>query len=347
MSATTSRQSAPAVARRSYTSVCSFGLAFFNYSYGMNSQTLVEQGLLTQVGTSADCPPGRVLYENGKKIVPVQGNFPPILITTDGTSAPLSSYMVGVFDPQSGLNGFIDPNSVAFAINSTDKPAYLTDRVQNGPATNINNSGNPVVTNGSVLSIISEGNNPNETPIPNYVGIAAPGVDLLNFPNGGIYAEPYALSLFDIPSNIVGEGDNNEELVLGMATGEGYNNGGNWAGMYADGSVYHTGGFYARRNAGTTSTFGGAGISVFAGRNYNNSTALVFLSIATIDTNFSGAGQTFVPPALTYTLTTPSDTTGLATLTINPVGGQYYTGLTVNWFIVQHDFDITDNSPAP
>lgn len=340
MSATSSRQSVPAVARRSYTSVCSFGLALFNYSYGMNSQTLVEQGTLTPVGTNADCPPGRVVYENGRKIVPVQGNFPPILVTIDGSTAPLSSYMVGVFDPQSGLNGFIDPNSVAFAINSTDKPAYLNNGEQNGPATNITNSGNPVVTSGSVLSIISEANG-NEMPIPNYVGIATPRVDLLNFQSGGIYAEPYALSAFDVPTNIEGSGE--PELILGMSTGEGYNNGSNWAGMYADGSVYHTGGFYAARNAGTESTtigspsVPGTGFQVFAGRNYNGSTPLVFLSINTI-TNSATGGQTFLAPALSYTLTAPNNDTGLATLTIIATGGAYYTGLSVNWFIVQSGF---------
>ena len=71
-------QVAPEVSRKSYTAVGSFGLAFFKYSYSMNPRTLVEEGVLTAYGTEADCPVGRVLYENGKKIVPVQGGFSPI-----------------------------------------------------------------------------------------------------------------------------------------------------------------------------------------------------------------------------------------------------------------------------
>lgn len=64
------RQSTPAVSRRSYTSLASFGLVFYKYDYDMNPQTLVEQGTLKPYGFYADCPPARILYENGKKIVP-------------------------------------------------------------------------------------------------------------------------------------------------------------------------------------------------------------------------------------------------------------------------------------
>ena len=107
------RQSKPAVSRKSYTAVGSFGYSFFTYNYGLNPQTLVEEGVLTVVGTSADCPPGRILYENGRKIVPPSPSFPPIRVvgTIEGeqNNSNLTSYMVGVFDPQSGLSGFINP----------------------------------------------------------------------------------------------------------------------------------------------------------------------------------------------------------------------------------------------
>ena len=248
------RQSKPAVTRKSYTAVGSFGLAFFKYEYAMNSETLVEQGILTAVGTSADCPAGRVLFENGKKIVPTSAPFPPILTVSpvNGTNT-LTSYMVGVFDPQSGLSGFIDPNSVNFAINSSDLPVYLNNDLGRGPSTDIKNSGNPIVTNGNILSLVAP--NLNEAPLPNYVGVAVRGVDYLNFdgPGGGngngIFDAPYALAInngFDSGS-------------FGLATGQGGDPATtNWAGMYASGDVYFTGNLYTKRVAGTaTLAYGG------------------------------------------------------------------------------------------
>lgn len=250
------RQSKPAAPRKSYTAVGSFGFSFFTYNYGMNSQTLVEEGVLTVVGPQADCPAGRILYENGKKIVPTSAPFPPIKVvgTIEGQSnnSNLTSYMVGVFDPQSGLSGFIDPNSVNFAINSSDLPVFLNNDIGRGPFTNIKNSGNPVVTNGNVLSLAVPSNG-DELPLPNYVGVASRGADYLNVAQGpgslGIFAEPYALAI------------NNgfQSDSYGLVTGQGGDPAlTNWAGMYASGDVYFTGNLYTKRTAGTaTLAYGG------------------------------------------------------------------------------------------
>ena len=313
MSATFSRSAVPALPRRSYTSVGSFGLALFTYDYSMDSQTMVEQGVLTPVGTSADCPPGRILYENGKKLVPAQGNFPPILVNSIGGLRPLTSYMVGVFDPQSGLSGFIDPNSVDFAINNTDKPVFLNNNAGVGPTTFIPNSGNPVVTRGNILSLFNYV--PQEIPLPNYVGVAAPGVDFLGFLNAGgnegIFAGPYALA--------ISEGDNGSVLT-GLACGEGGNPGTtNWAGMYGDGNVYFTGNLYTKNTVGTVTLSGGTSgpITVQVG----NAGARVFLTYHNFALSAGGSGLGL----LTYTLSGN-------TLTINSTNNHDVS--TVNWLIV-------------
>jgi len=264
------RQSVPAVSRKSYTAVGSFGLAFFKYEYGMDPVTLAESATLTAYGYG-DFPPGRVLFENGKKIVPTSAPFPPIKTVSpvNGTQN-LTSYMVGVFDPQSGLSGFIDPNSVNFAINSSDLPVYMNNDVGRGPSTEIKNSGNPIVTNGNILSLADTTGQ--EAPLPTYVGVATRGVDYLNFggPGGGngIFDAPYALAL------------NNglESGSFGLATGQGGDVATtNWAGMYASGDVYFTGNLYTKRAAGTATLSTGGTVTV-SNVSIGDSDPIVFLT---------------------------------------------------------------------
>jgi hypothetical protein len=312
----------PDLSRRSYTAVGSFGLAFFKYSYGLNSQTMVEQGTLTPLGSlngNSDFPPGRVVYENGRKIVPPQGNFPPILINFEGTR-PLTSYMVGVFDPQSGISGFIDPNSVNFAINSTDKPVYLNGSEGAGPATNIPNSGNPVVTNGSILSLIRAP--VNSLPLPQYVGIAAAGADYLGFMNNnneGIFVGPYALA--------ISQGLDATDLT-GFACGEGGDpNTTNWAGMYGSGNIYYTGNLYTKNTAGVSGNMSGGSVTINNVLMGSGDNAHVFLTYKSFSAGSGGPG------VLTYTLTRSAGVDNLyGTLVINSTNGADTS--TVNWFMV-------------
>lgn len=334
MSTNNSRQSVATVPRKSYTAVGSFGYSFFTYNYGLNPQTLVEEGILTVVGPNADCPVGRILYENGKKIVPTSPPFPPIRVvgTIGGepNNSNLTSYMVGVFDPQSGLNGFIDPNSVNFAINSSDLPVFLNNDIGRGPFTNIKNSGNPVVTNGNILSLAISSNNIDEFPLPNYVGVASRGADYLNIAGNmggqglGIFTQPYALAI------------NNgfQSNSFGLVTGQGGEpDVTNWAGMYASGDVYFTGNLYTRKTAGTaTLVYGGtpgsfATLTVF-NVSIGNNGAIVFL------THKGNAGNRGV---LSYQL--------LASGGVGPLNDLVITSSNtddrsqVNWFIVNVSVD--------
>jgi hypothetical protein len=306
------RQSTPAVSRRSYTSLASFGVVFYKYEYALNPQTLVEQGTLKPYGINVDCSPGRILYENGKKIVPPQGNFPPILVYSfDDIApvAPLTSYMVGVFDPQSGLNGYINPNAPVFAINSTDKPVYLNADAGRAPLTDIPNLGNSVLTRGSVLALINDISN--DIPLPNYVGVAFPGVDSLNLQNQGILGGPYALAISEGLSNLVS---------TSLACGEGGDRATtSWAGMYSNGNLHFTGNLYAKNICGSVTLVNGTSgpIAVQAG----TSNALVYLTYRTFALSVGGSGLGL----LTYVLSGN-------TLTINSTNANDIS--VVNWLIV-------------
>jgi microcystin-dependent protein len=85
--------------KRSYLTLYPFPSDFFKYT---------DTEGLTPVGGS-QCPKGRFLYENGRKLFP-------------GVHTGVDTYMVGVYDPVSFINGFIDPNSKVFILMNTDKP---------------------------------------------------------------------------------------------------------------------------------------------------------------------------------------------------------------------------------
>ena len=116
--------------RIQYISVTAFHNDIYQYTTTVNPQTFVTTGALTSLGslgtaTVTNCPANRVLRANGKKL------YPPGLITANSTSASagpypgVTTYMVGVYDPVTGLSGYIDPNSQVFAVYNTDKPEYV------------------------------------------------------------------------------------------------------------------------------------------------------------------------------------------------------------------------------
>ena len=131
--------------RRSWISTTAFNNDFFSYSTTVNPTTFQTTGSLAAVvgATAGNCPAGRVLRENGKKLYPD---------AHDG----VETYMVGVFDPISFLSGFIDPNSPIFAVYNTDKPASL-DTIYGAAGANANGGASdrapPVYTSGTVTAV--------------------------------------------------------------------------------------------------------------------------------------------------------------------------------------------------
>jgi len=123
------------VSARSYIATEAFNTDFFNYkTIKVNFQTDGVLGLVTADATK--CPAGRVLRENGRKLFP-------------GVHPRVTTYMVGVYDNQSMLSGFIDPNAPVFAVYNNERPNYLRDSVE--PDANVvTDKGAPVLTNGLV-----------------------------------------------------------------------------------------------------------------------------------------------------------------------------------------------------
>ena len=104
--------------RRHYVSCEPFHNDFFTYSTTtsfLNGNWEII-GTLTPVAgaTKTNCPQGRVLRENGKKMYP-------------DANPGIKTYMVGVYDDTTFLNGFINPNSPIFTPMNTDKPTYMAN----------------------------------------------------------------------------------------------------------------------------------------------------------------------------------------------------------------------------
>ena len=123
-----------------YITTGSFNGQFYNYTTSFNSTTLTTTGALSAVSgaTPANCPQGRVLRANGKKLFP-GGSYPGI-----------STMMIGVYDSLSLFSGFIDPNSSVFAVYNHDKPVDVIDGLD--LSGNVTKRGPPVFTLGDVIA---------------------------------------------------------------------------------------------------------------------------------------------------------------------------------------------------
>ena len=124
-------------ARLQYISTAPFNTYFYSYTTSINS-ALVTVGTLGAVSgaNSTNCPAGRVLRETGRKLYP-------------DANPGISTYLVGVYDPITFLNGFIDPNAQVFQIYNTDKPNYLSDGTE--PTLGTRDLGPSIYTRGNVL----------------------------------------------------------------------------------------------------------------------------------------------------------------------------------------------------
>ena len=95
--------------------------------------------------TAANCPAGRVLRENGRKLYPVVN---PGLLPGDtfqgvanfqGATQAANRFWVGVFDAVTGVKGFINPNASTFTVYNSDKSLEVVDVIEtNGTGVNKN-----------------------------------------------------------------------------------------------------------------------------------------------------------------------------------------------------------------
>ena len=137
--------------RRQYISTEIFSNDFFTYTVTTDANGL-QTGTFTQVAdaTTVNCPAGRVLRDNGKRLHP-------------GAHPNVTYAMIGVFDPQTFLSGYINPNSPIFAMFNSDK-AYFADTDltaaagfgrgldSNLSSNGLLNEGLAVFTNGNVIA---------------------------------------------------------------------------------------------------------------------------------------------------------------------------------------------------
>jgi hypothetical protein len=134
--------------RREYVAIQNFNNDFFSYSTATNFTGGLYQttGTLSLVSgaNSGNCPYGRILRENGKKLYP-------------GANPGVEIYMVGVYDSVTFLNGFINPNSPVFQPMNTDKPTYMDDGVDAGSYNGTSNIGPGVYTAGAIVSTGPDG----------------------------------------------------------------------------------------------------------------------------------------------------------------------------------------------
>jgi hypothetical protein len=146
--------------KRSYITTAAFNNSIFQYTTQLNSSNLKNEGKLTTIATSptgtaltaVNCPAGRILRETGSKLYP--GVHPGLAVgdtfsgTVFGTTAT-NKYWVKVFDAQTGVSGFVDPNSSLITLYNSDKALEIQDALENagGVPTRL---GAPVNTAGNV-----------------------------------------------------------------------------------------------------------------------------------------------------------------------------------------------------
>jgi hypothetical protein len=116
---------------KSFISTRAFNTELYQYSVSRSDRppfTTTGTLVVHASASAAQCPAGRVLHANGKRLIPdvnVMNSF----TSPAGTTIQAKKFMLGVYDPESMLNGFIDPTSPTFAVYDKNRPAsdYLIE----------------------------------------------------------------------------------------------------------------------------------------------------------------------------------------------------------------------------
>lgn len=128
----------PSPSRIQYIASMYFSNNIFQYSTYVDSNLRTRGRLIIHPSAvdGVNCLPGTILRENGKKL---HGATHPDLV--DPTTNLPYTYLVGVYDVVSGINGFINPAAPYFALLTTDK-SYQDDlaKYQVDASQNINSA---------------------------------------------------------------------------------------------------------------------------------------------------------------------------------------------------------------
>jgi hypothetical protein len=149
--------------KRSYITTAPFNSnRMFTYNTQFNSSNLKTEGRLVAVSTlpsgaavsATNCPAGRILREVGRKLyagvnpgLAVGDTYSGAVVGTTDTN----KFWVLVYDAQTGLKGFIDPNAPIFTIYNSDKSVEIQDAFENagGLPTRL---GQPIFTAGNITT---------------------------------------------------------------------------------------------------------------------------------------------------------------------------------------------------
>jgi len=127
--------------KRSYVSTGPFNGSIYSYVSALNTSNFRQEGKLVAITASpagvtlsaTNCPAGRVLRENGRKLYP---GVNPGLLSGDtyqgtanfqGATEAANHMWVGVFDAVTGVKGFINPNAATFTVYNSDKSLEVVD----------------------------------------------------------------------------------------------------------------------------------------------------------------------------------------------------------------------------
>lgn len=120
-----------------YMSTGNFNKAFFSYDERVGLQPVLGAG-------PSQCPPGRILRENGRKLYP-------------GVNTNIKTIMTGVYDSVTLLSGFIDSNSGIFTLyaikQAPEQPNGLDYNPRGVPSEEgVEHRGQSVFTHGDVVA---------------------------------------------------------------------------------------------------------------------------------------------------------------------------------------------------
>jgi len=104
--------------QKTFVTTVVFNAKLFTYTTSLNANFQTVGSLAVNANaTAANCPENRVLHANGKTLLP-------------GVNPSITKPFIGVFDPVSGLNGFIDATDPAFANYDTNFPFQYNSGLQ-------------------------------------------------------------------------------------------------------------------------------------------------------------------------------------------------------------------------
>jgi len=104
--------------QKAFVTTTTFNTKLFTYTTSVNSSFVTVGSLVANVAaTATNCPENRVLHSNGKTLIP-------------GVNPGVTKPLIGVFDPISALNGFIDATDPTFATYDVNFPFQYNSGLQ-------------------------------------------------------------------------------------------------------------------------------------------------------------------------------------------------------------------------